>query len=134
MKLGLIGTGMMGTQLAIRLAKRGHEVIVFNRDRSKAQIVHRSIGDNKIRIAHTPGEVGNNSKIVIVCVKDHQAIMDISTAKGGAGLTESSGRNRPNKSFINSMQYNISHRIPSCGMSLRQQEYQCDYCANYRRY
>ena len=83
---------MMGTQLAIRLAKRGHEVIVFNRDRSKAQIVHRSIGDNKIRIAHTPGEVGNNSKIVIVCVKDHQAIMDISTAKGGAGLIESSGR------------------------------------------
>ncbi len=100
MKLGLIGTGMMGTQLAIRLAKRGHEVIVFNRDRSKAQIVHRSIGDNKIRIAHTPGEVGNNSKIVIVCVKDHQAIMDISTAKGGAGLIESSGRTRPNKGFI----------------------------------
>lgn len=31
--------GMMGTQLAIRLAKSGRGVVVFSRDRSKAQIV-----------------------------------------------------------------------------------------------
>ncbi len=86
MKIGVIGTGMMGAQLAIRLAKSGHEVIVFNRDRSKAQTVQHSIAENKIRIASTPAEVGNNAKFVIVCVKDHQAILDITTAKGDAGL------------------------------------------------
>ena len=47
MKIGVIGTGMMGAQLAIRLAKSGHEVIVFNRDRSKAQIVQHSIAENE---------------------------------------------------------------------------------------
>ena len=65
----VIGTGMMGSQLAIRLAKRGHKVIVFNRDRAKAQIVQHSVADNKIRVASTPAEVGNNSKFVILCVR-----------------------------------------------------------------
>ena len=44
---------MMGSQLAIRLAKRGHKVIVFNRDRAKAQIVQHSVADNKIRVVNT---------------------------------------------------------------------------------
>jgi 3-hydroxyisobutyrate dehydrogenase len=98
MKIGVIGTGKMGAQLAIRLAKSGHEVIVFNRDRSKAQIVQHSIAKNKIRMASTPAEVGNNSKFVIICVKDHQAILDITTAKGG--LIDSPRSNRIGKDFI----------------------------------
>ena len=100
MKIGVIGTGMMGAQLAIRLAKSGHEVIVFNRDRSKAQTVQHSIAENKIRIASTPAEVGNNAKFVIVCVKDHQAILDITTAKGDAGLIDSPNSDRTGKDFI----------------------------------
>lgn len=100
MKIGVIGTGMMGRQLAIRLAKSGHEVMVFNRHKSKAQVVYHSIDGNKIRMANTPADVGNDSKIVIVCVKDHQAIIDISIAKGGAGLVESSRSVRGNKDFI----------------------------------
>ena len=100
MKIGVIGTGKMGAQLAIRLAKSGHEVIVFNRDRSKAQIVQHSIAKNKIRMASTPAEVGNNSKFVIICVKDHQAILDITTAKGDAGLIDSPRSNRIGKDFI----------------------------------
>jgi 3-hydroxyisobutyrate dehydrogenase-like beta-hydroxyacid dehydrogenase len=51
MKIGVIGTGMMGAQLAIRLAKSGHKVIVFNRNRLKAQIIQHSIAENEIRIA-----------------------------------------------------------------------------------
>jgi 3-hydroxyisobutyrate dehydrogenase len=100
MKVGVIGTGMMGSQLAIRLAKRGHEVIVFNRDRAKAQIVQHSVADNKIRVASTPAEVGNNSKFVILCVKDHQAILDITTVKGDAGLIDSPRSALTNKDFV----------------------------------
>ncbi|MGE5660697.1 MAG: NAD(P)-binding domain-containing protein [Ignavibacteriales bacterium] len=76
MKIGVIGTGMMGAQLAIRLAKSGHKVVVFNRDRLKAQIVQHSVAENEIRIASTPAEVGKNSEFVIVCLKNHQAILD----------------------------------------------------------
>jgi len=100
MKIGVIGTGMMGAQLAIRLAKSGHKVIVFNRDRLKAQIVQHSVAENKIRIASTPTEVGINSEFVIVCVKNHQAILDITTAKGDTGLLDSPKSNRTRKDFI----------------------------------
>ena len=100
MKIGVIGTGMMGAQLAIRLAKSGHEVIVFNRDRLKAQIVQHSIVKNEIRIASTPAEVGKNSKFVIVCVKDHQAIMDITAVKGDTGLIDTPKSNQTRKEFI----------------------------------
>jgi 3-hydroxyisobutyrate dehydrogenase len=100
MKIGVIGTGMMGAQLAIRLAKSGHEIIIFNRDRSKAQIVQHSIVESTIRMASTPAEVGNNSRFVIVCVKDHQAILDITTEKGGTGLIDSPRSDRTNKDFI----------------------------------
>jgi 3-hydroxyisobutyrate dehydrogenase-like beta-hydroxyacid dehydrogenase len=58
MKVGVIGTGMMGAQLAIRLSKGGHEVTVFNRNRMKAQIVHPSTAENRIKMARTPAEVG----------------------------------------------------------------------------
>jgi 3-hydroxyisobutyrate dehydrogenase len=100
MKLGVIGTGMMGAQLAIRLAKSGHKVMVFNRDRLKAQIVQHSVAENEIRIASTPAEVGKNSEFVIVCVKNYQAILDITTAKGDTGLLDSPKSNRTRKDFI----------------------------------
>ena len=100
MKIGVIGTGMMGAQLAIRLANSGHKVIVFNRDRLKAQIVQHSVAKNEIRIASTPAEVGKNSELVILCVKNHQAILDITTAKGDTGLLDSPKSNRTKKDFI----------------------------------
>jgi 3-hydroxyisobutyrate dehydrogenase len=100
MKIGVIGTGLMGAQLAIRLAKSGHEVIVFNRDRLKAQIVQHSVAENEIKIASTPAEVGQNSKFVIICVMDHQAILDITNAKGDTGLLDSPMSNRTRKDFI----------------------------------
>jgi 3-hydroxyisobutyrate dehydrogenase len=37
MNVGVIGLGMMGSQIALRLALKGHKVTVFNRDRSKAE-------------------------------------------------------------------------------------------------
>jgi 3-hydroxyisobutyrate dehydrogenase-like beta-hydroxyacid dehydrogenase len=35
MDVGVIGLGMMGSHIALRLALKGHKVTVFNRDRSK---------------------------------------------------------------------------------------------------
>jgi 3-hydroxyisobutyrate dehydrogenase len=36
MKIGFIGTGLMGRPMAERLIDAGHEVTVFNRTRAKA--------------------------------------------------------------------------------------------------
>lgn len=100
MRIGVIGTGMMGAQLAIRLAKSRRGVVVFSRDRSKAQIVQHSIAGNKIRMASTPAEIGNNSRFVIVCVKDHQAILDVTSVKGDAGLIDSPRSDRTDNNMI----------------------------------
>jgi 3-hydroxyisobutyrate dehydrogenase-like beta-hydroxyacid dehydrogenase len=37
MNVGVIGLGLMGSQIAIRLALKGRNVIVFSRDKSKVQ-------------------------------------------------------------------------------------------------
>jgi 3-hydroxyisobutyrate dehydrogenase-like beta-hydroxyacid dehydrogenase len=37
MNIGIVGTGLMGSQIALRLAHKGHKVTVFNRDKSKAE-------------------------------------------------------------------------------------------------
>jgi 3-hydroxyisobutyrate dehydrogenase len=85
MNVGIIGLGMMGSQIALRLANKGHKVIVFNRNRSKVEkLITADIAG--LKVGNQPKEIGNNSDIVIICVKDYQAVIDVSIEKGG--LTE----------------------------------------------
>ena len=37
MKVGFVGLGLMGSGMAASLLKAGHEVIVYNRTRAKAE-------------------------------------------------------------------------------------------------
>lgn len=39
MKVGFIGLGIMGSRMAANLQKHGYELVVFNRTRSKAQLL-----------------------------------------------------------------------------------------------
>ena len=89
MNVGVIGLGMMGSPIATRLAMKGHKITVFNRDRSKAEKLTATRTKN-ITIADQPKDVGDTSEIVIVCVKDYQALTNVSFATGG--LIESSNR------------------------------------------
>ena len=50
MNVGVIGLGMMGSQIALRLARKGHKITVFNRDRSKADNL-RTIGTTNLNFA-----------------------------------------------------------------------------------
>jgi 3-hydroxyisobutyrate dehydrogenase len=85
MNVGVIGLGMMGSQIALRLALKGHKVTVFNRDRSKAEKLHTTDAINLKMVDH-PKEIGNISDIAIICVKDFQAVADVSFK--AAGLIE----------------------------------------------
>ena len=82
MNVGVIGLGMMGSQIANRLALKGHKVTVFNRDKSKVEKLHATNTTN-LKLANLPKEVGNSSDMVIICVKDYQAIANVSFATGG---------------------------------------------------
>ena len=82
MNVGVIGLGMMGSQIALRLALKGHKITVFNRDRSKAgKLV--ATGTKKLTVADQPKEVGDSSDIAIICVKDYQAVANVSFITGG---------------------------------------------------
>jgi 3-hydroxyisobutyrate dehydrogenase-like beta-hydroxyacid dehydrogenase len=83
MNVGVIGLGLMGSSIASRLALKGHEIIAFNRDRSKAEKMVVTTGTTKIKIANQPKEVGDSSDIAIICVKDYQAVANVSFATGG---------------------------------------------------
>ena len=82
MNVGVIGLGMMGSQIALRLALKGHKVSVFNRDRSKAERLHTSDSTN-LKVVDQPKEIGNSSGIAIICVKDYQAVADVCFKTGG---------------------------------------------------
>jgi 3-hydroxyisobutyrate dehydrogenase len=85
MNVGVIGLGMMGSQIALRLALKGHKVTVFNRDRSKAEKL-RTTDSTNLKVVDQPKEIGNISDMAIICVKDYQAVADVSFK--AAGLIE----------------------------------------------
>lgn len=89
MNVGVIGLGMMGSPIATRLSMKGHKITVFNRDRSKAEKLNAN-RTQKLTIADQPKDVGDTSDMVIVCVKDYQAVTSVSFATGG--LIKSSNR------------------------------------------
>ena len=68
---------------------KGHEVTVFNRDRSKAEKLVAT-GTKKLTVANQPKKVGDSSDIAIICVKDYQAVANISFVTGG--LIETTNR------------------------------------------
>jgi len=82
MNVGVIGLGLMGSQIAFRLALKGHKVTVFNRDRSKAEKI-LTTGTTNLKVVDQPNEIGNNSDMAIICVKDYQAVADVSIKTGG---------------------------------------------------
>jgi 3-hydroxyisobutyrate dehydrogenase len=82
MNVGVICLGMMGSQIVHRLALKGHKVTIFNRDRSKAEKILTRDATN-LKMVDRPEEIGNNSDMAIICVKDYQAVADVSFKTGG---------------------------------------------------
>ena len=76
--MGVIGLGMMGSQIALRLALKGHNVTVFNRDRSKIEKLLTN-GTTNLKMAHQP----NISDVALIYVKDYQAIENVTFMTGG---------------------------------------------------
>lgn len=82
MNVSVIGLGIMGSPIATKHAMKGHKITVFNRDRSKAEKLNATRA-KKLTIADQPKDVGDNSDRAIICVKDYQAVANVSFAIGG---------------------------------------------------
>lgn len=70
MRVGIVGTGLLGTAVALNLLKKGHKVTAFNRTKSKT----KQLEQNGATIVDSPKEVAENSEIVFTLVKNADAV------------------------------------------------------------
>ncbi|HEY6011652.1 MAG TPA: NAD(P)-dependent oxidoreductase, partial [Nitrospirota bacterium] len=82
MKIGFIGTGIMGSRMASNLLKKGHELIVHNRTRNKADSLIKAGAS----WAATPAEAAKQVKLVITMLSTPDAVA--ATALGDNGLLQ----------------------------------------------
>lgn len=66
MSVGVIGLGIMGSGMAANLVERGHDVVVWNRTRSKTEPLV-ALGAQQ---ASSPADVASRCDVVIICVSD----------------------------------------------------------------
>jgi 3-hydroxyisobutyrate dehydrogenase len=78
MRIGFVGTGLMGTPMVQRLATSGYDVRVYNRTRTKAL---RLVGDS-VEVAETPVEVFAYGHCTVVMVSDAAATHAVLDALG----------------------------------------------------
>ncbi len=80
MKIGFLGIGDMGLPMARRIAGAGCELIVWNRDRAKAE----RLAADGAHIAATPADVAGEADLIGLCLSSHIAVGEI--AFGPSGL------------------------------------------------
>lgn len=78
-RIGIIGTGMLGNAVALHLLDVGFQVIAFNRTKAKTNLLK----EKGAKIVASPKEVAENSDIVIIVVKDADAVKKISFEENG---------------------------------------------------
>ena len=86
MKIGIIGTGMLGEAVALNLLNLGFDVSVYNRTKEKAAEVEK----NGATVMDSPKAVADNSELIIIIVKDASAVKEVSFGKNG--ITESENK------------------------------------------
>ena len=84
--IGVVGLGAMGSRVARRLVGAGHDLVVWNRDRAKAE----PLAIAGAFVAESPADVGRRVEAVITMVADPQALGDVTEGPDGvaAGVGE----------------------------------------------
>ena len=78
-KIGIIGTGMLGEAVGLHLLSSGYSVSVYNRTKSKTKNLEEKGAD----VAEIPSVVAESSDLIITCVKDADAVKQVLFGQGG---------------------------------------------------
>ncbi len=76
-RLAFIGTGVMGAPMTGHLARAGHEVVVFNRTRAKAEATG-------LEVADTPAAAARGADAVFACVGNDDDLAAVTLGTNGA--------------------------------------------------
>ena len=79
MKIGWIGTGVMGCSMAGHVRDAGHDLFLYNRTREKAQALIERGG----RWCDSPAEVARNAEIVFTIVGYPRDVEEVYLGEGG---------------------------------------------------
>ena len=79
-RLAFIGTGVMGAPMAGHLARAGHDVVVFNRTRGKAEATG-------LEVAETPAAAARGADAVFACVGNDDDLAAVTRGEGGCFAT-----------------------------------------------
>jgi 3-hydroxyisobutyrate dehydrogenase len=71
MRVALIGAGRMGSAMGARVADAGHDLVVFNRTRSRAEDL---AGQANIRLADSAREAAEFAEVCLVSLADDPAV------------------------------------------------------------
>lgn len=84
MKVGMIGLGPMGSGMVRTLLRAGHEVVVYNRSRNKAE----ALAGEGVTIAESPAEAAEQTGLVITMLAQDEAVENLVFGSDGvlAGL------------------------------------------------
>jgi 2-hydroxy-3-oxopropionate reductase len=86
-KVGFIGLGIMGGPMAKNLMEAGHELVLYNRTREKAEDLAK---EGNADVAKSPREVAEGSDIIVTMLPDSPQVREILTGEDGVleGLKE----------------------------------------------
>lgn len=79
MKIGFIGAGKMGSEMARNLLRAGHEVAVYNRTREKAE----ALREDGARIADSPADTARHAEAVFTILSDDHAVAEVVFGENG---------------------------------------------------
>ncbi|MEJ2049530.1 MAG: NAD(P)-binding domain-containing protein, partial [Calditrichota bacterium] len=79
MNIGFIGLGIMGSRMAVNLAKAGHQLYVYNRTKDKA----KNILSNRIIWKDNPSQVALESEVLITMLSAPDAVREIALGENG---------------------------------------------------
>lgn len=80
MRVALLGTGIMGSGMARNVAGAGHELVVWNRTRAKAE----ALADVGAEVADTPEQAARNADLLVTVLFDAAATEAVVTGPDGA--------------------------------------------------
>lgn len=78
-KIGIIGLGMLGNAVALHLVDSGYEVTAYNKTKEKTT----ELKEKGATIVESPKKVAENSELVIIVVKDADAVKQVSFDNNG---------------------------------------------------
>lgn len=81
--VAVLGTGIMGSALARRLAGAGHDVTVWNRTIERAE----PLADADVTVALSPAAAVADADVILVTLFDADAVLDVLSVAGEAAPT-----------------------------------------------